>query len=388
MKAHGTILVATMAVLLGATALATSAQPSINLWRGNETGADWNDAYKWKLKHAPKGIEAVHFRQQNSTIVINSTIELGNGMHLYGQELLLEGNGNINLRSPVPHQRTITIPASSSGYANLTLTDNLSVNAQIALAAKAFGTSASKGSVTLKDRTTVSGEVIIGNDGNGSGQIVLRDQSTYRITRLELDTLASKGGSAEIHILGGTARLAVGNNPFEIFLADASRKIIIGDNGTLHIESDLPVELKKRQIEKMIKQKQLLSATGCKLGTPVIRAGTILIKAERIGAPPRPATLLAVATPEPKPKEKAPAAQPPQIAKATTTETPSAPPLSGYIVFFIAFLLLLLRPVKPESSTARQGASSPADGNETREKGKGKDPDATSKVLGFPKREA
>ena len=131
---HRTALV--LATLSIAT-LSASAQ-SLNMWRGNEIRANWNDAYKWNLKHIPSPDESVHFRQQNSVISLNSSIELDNGMHLYGQELLFDGNGNINLRSPIPHRRTVNIPASTTGYANLTLTDSLSLNARIALAAKAF----------------------------------------------------------------------------------------------------------------------------------------------------------------------------------------------------------------------------------------------------------
>lgn len=361
MKTYGNIAILIIAAL-GATAPMASAQ-SINLWRGNEAGADWNDVYKWKLKHTPRGTEAVHFRQQSSAISVNSTIELGNGMHLYGQELLLEGNGNINLRSPVPHQRTITIPASSSGYANLTLTDNLSINGQISLAAKAFGTSASKGSVTLKNRSTITGELTIGNDGGGSGQIILRDQSTYRITHLEIDTLASKGGSAEIHILGGTARLAIGDNPFDVFLADASRKIVIGDNGTLHIESDMPVEFKKQQLEKMIEQKRIVSDHGCEFAPIVIRDKMILVKAERTYAPAQPAALLAATSKKPT-QPVPPTTPPPVIAKtqpqkpapeeqavASTKKTP-ATPASGYIIFLSPALLLLLRKAQPKAAAA------------------------------------
>lgn len=366
MKNYKTILVLTVAVLFAGVS-GTTAQ-SINLWRGNETGADWNDVYKWKLKHLPSGTEAVHFRQQSSVISINSTIELGNGMHLYGQELLLEGNGNINLRSPIPHQSTITIPASNTGNSSLTLTDNLTVNAQISLAAKAFGTSASKGFVTLKKRSTIIGNVSIGNAGKGTGQIVLRDQSTYRITDLKLDTEASQGGSAEIHILGGTARFAVESDPFEIFLADPSRKIIIGDNGTLHIESDLPIAIKKQQLEKLIAQKQIVSTSGCELGTPVIRDHMISLKAEHIGAPPQAAATLAATAaapmdPAPEPKNVPP---PPQLADAPAPVSPEklpTAPLSGFIVFLSALLLLAVRPVKTDIAADASQSSATGERN-------------------------
>ncbi len=366
MKTHQTI------TLWVAVALASMVFPafsqSINQWRGNETGADWNDTYKWKLKHVPTGIEAIHFRQQNSVISINSTIELGNGMHLYGQELLLEGNGNINLRSPIPHQRTITIPASSSGYANLTLADNLSVNAQVSLAAKAYGTSASKGSVTLKDRTTVTGKVVIGNDGNGSGKILLRDQSNYCITHLQLNTLASKGGSAEIHILGGTARFAIGDDPFATFLADSSRKIVMGNYGTLHIESDMPISIKRKMLQEMIKQKRIVSTQGCELGTPVFHDNMVVIKTESVNTPTQPAAIVA-STAETL-AAKMPTPPPPRIAKNQPQHRPPPPrspantsatepqakaqttPLSGFIVFFSGLVLLAMRPAKPKSLAA------------------------------------
>lgn len=369
MKMKNIVIILAVATL-GSAVLSVSAQ-SINLWRGNETGADWNDAYKWKLKHAPSGSEAVHFRQQNSVISVNRTIELGNGMHLYGQELLLEGNGNINLRSPIPHQRSIAIPASSSGYANLTLADNVSVNGQLALAAKAFGTSASKGSVTLKDRATITGEVNIGNDGCGSGQIILRDQSTYRITHLKLDTQAAKGGSSEIHILGGTARLEVGDDPFEAFLADPSRKIIIGDNGTLHIDSDMSVGLKTEYLKKLLEQGQIISASGCKLGTPVIRNNMAMIKAERAGssivvASLKPSKTKRTPTPPTSspPTSVSPVSSPaPEVAEAATA------PLMGYIVFFSPVLLFLLRPGRPETMEGRQGTARDASNSNPQEKG-------------------
>jgi len=163
-------------ITLGALLLcgiSTHAQ-SINNWRGDATGSDWNDRYKWKLKHVPTGMEAAHFREKNSVITVNSTVQLNNGMHLYGEELTLEGNGNINLWNQVPFQRTVNIPASSSGFANLTLSDNLSLNGRVALSAKGFGPSASKGSITLKDRSNVTGALCVGNDGTGTGQVYVK----------------------------------------------------------------------------------------------------------------------------------------------------------------------------------------------------------------------
>ncbi len=330
-----------IAVLCG-TASSAMAQPSINLWRGNESKANWSDAYKWKLKHVPASGEAVHFRQANSVIVVNSTVGLDNSMQLYGQELSLEGNGNINLWSPVPSRNTVYVPASATGYANLTLNDNLSINGQVALAAKAYGTSASKGSVTLKDRSTIAGKLLIGNDGKGSGQVFIRDQSVFRISGLELYTQADQGGSAEIHILGGTARFESGTDPFEAFLADSSRKIVLGDYGTLRIDSDLSIRQKKEALIEMIKQNRLVAAPGCKLTPPVFQDSLILLKAEATKTPQQIETLLAII--EHTEAERNPAAE--TTSEEAVAETTSESPV-GYIVFLSA-ILFFLRPLKPE----------------------------------------
>jgi|GEM_PF-3801702 len=253
---------------------------SINNWRGDASGGQWNDPYKWKLSHTPTEGEAAHFRGENSVISVNNTVELNNGMHLYGQELLLQGNGNINLRSPVPHQRTVNIPASATGFANMTLTDNLSLNGRVALSAKGFGTSASKGSLTLKDRSNVTGDLCIGNAGTGTGQVYVKGNSTFRITKLELSTEANKGGSAEIYIQGGTVRIETKEDPFNVFLADPSRKLIIADGGTLRIEYVMPVSRKKQVLIDLIKNDRIVAASGSRLTLPTIHDKMMIVQAE------------------------------------------------------------------------------------------------------------
>ncbi|MBN2162794.1 MAG: hypothetical protein JXR25_15180 [Pontiellaceae bacterium] len=267
-----------MALMVAATA-ELQAQ-TVNTWRGDAVESDWNENFKWKLNHPPATGEAAHFRGENSIISINSTVELNNGMHLYGQALLLKGNGNINLRSLVEHERTVNIPASADGYATLTLCDNLSLNGRIALSAKGFGTSACKGTLTLKNRTTVTGGLEIGEAGVGTGQVFVQDNAIYRITNLNLNTLAEKGGMAEIHILGGTVRIDVDGDPFAAFMEDSSRKIIIGDTGTLRIESDLPIEEKKQMIKDMISSNRLIPASGCQLTTPILQDEMMIARAE------------------------------------------------------------------------------------------------------------
>ena len=366
------------ALVVGATsAYATS----VNNWRGDETGADWNDQYKWKLKHLPTGDEAVHFRESSSLINVNSTVQLNNGMHLYGEELSLQGNGNINLWSSVPHQRTVNIPASATGFANMTLSDNLSLNGRIALSAKGFGTSASKGSVTLKDRSNVKGALSIGNAGNGTGQVFVKGNSTYRITGLELATKAESGGSAEIHVLGGTVRIESKDNPFDVFMEDASRKIILGDSGTLRIEYSLPVYRKKDAVKALILEGRLVAAPGCRLTPPVIQDKMVIIRAEderndsgvkttealiaAIDRIPNSSSASAVAGSSSKPQKlesllntmrtsqpaaastvAKPEAAVPQAQTAATVEgkKDSNTKLAGYIVFFGIALLTLRRP--------------------------------------------
>ncbi|QBG46387.1 hypothetical protein EGM51_02870 [Verrucomicrobia bacterium S94] len=265
------------AVVLGGTPVVAQ---QINQWRGGENVENWTDKYKWKLNHVPSEDEAAHFREPISVINIDSTVQLNHGMHLYGQELILQGNGNINLWSQVPHQRTINIPASGDGFAGLTLHDNVSINGRLALSAKGFGTSASKGSVTLKGRSNISGELCIGKAGTGTGQVFLQDNSSYRITGLEIGTEAKSGGSAEIHILSGTVRIETKQDPFKTFNADPSRRIILGAAGTLRFEYTMPVAHKKEAIKAMIKNNRLVAAPGCRLTTPIIQEKLVIVRAE------------------------------------------------------------------------------------------------------------
>ena len=272
----------TLAALLMSTAIQTAEAQTVNLWRGDANGAEWTAQYKWKLNHPPTDNEAAHFRNDNSMVFVNSTVQLNNGIHLYGQELLLKGNGNINLWSMVPHERAVNIPASGTGYANLTLSDNLSLNGRLSLSANGFGTSASKGTVTLKNRSTVTGDLAIGNDGHGTGQIYVKDNSMFRITGLELETKSERGGMAEIYILGGTVRIETEKNPFDAFLADPSRKIILGDSGTLRIESDLSIAEKKDLIKQMIESNRLVAEPGCQITLPIFQDEMLIARAERL----------------------------------------------------------------------------------------------------------
>ncbi|MDF7808969.1 hypothetical protein P4E94_16095 [Pontiellaceae bacterium B12219] len=396
MKIQNQIVYGVLFCMLGGTA-----QAQVNQWRGGETAEDWNDQYKWKEKHVPTGEEATHFREKISVIKVNSTVQLNNGMHLYGEELSLLGNGNINLWSQLPHERTINIPASATGFANLTLNDNLSVNGRIALSAKGFGTSASKGSITLKDRSNVTGALCVGNTGTGTGQVFVKDNSTYRITGLELSTKAESGGSAQIHILGGTVRIETKENPFAVFLEDASRKLIIGDAGTLRFEYNMPIINKKTALKALIEKDRIVAAPGCRLTAPVIQDKLVMIRAEdernespikskadllaaidRIaaastvassGAQPRKLESLlqnmrsdsgpsSAPAPAPAPTPAAASATPlnPAIASlmqqkgvstapaVAPTSTSSGARMAGYIAFFGATLLVLRRAPSPQ----------------------------------------
>lgn len=341
MKRQITILILALTFLN--TFVASTIAQSHNLWRGSEISESWDNSFKWQQNHIPTLKEAVHFRQDNSVISINSTVELGNGMQLYGKELLLEGNGNLNMRSNIPHRRSISIPASNKGYANLTIADTLSINAQISLAAKSFGTSASKGSITLKDRSTVTGDILIGNNGFGSGKITVKDNASYKATNLELNTKTSEGGSAEFYILGGSMNISMQGDPIRLFLEDSSRKIILGDNASLSMNYDVPSTQKKRDLEELLKNKQLIPVNGCQFSELLIHKGLLLIKAERTSRPSTINSLLTVAIREPK-----------ILPKETTTlseeEKNSAKksPIQGYIVFIGAIALILFKPAKEE----------------------------------------
>ncbi len=253
---------------------------TVNQWRGGETASAWNDPYKWKQNHTPNDEEAPYFREPISVINVNSTIQLNHGMHLYGEELSLQGNGNINLWSQVPHERTVNIPADGNGFANLTLRDNIALNGRVALSSKGFGTAASKGSLTLKDRSSVTGDLCIGKAGTGTGRVYVQDNSSYRITGLEIGTEAAAGGAAELHILSGTVQIETKDNPFEIFNEDASRRIILGANGTLRFEYPMSVAQKKKAVQDMIRNDRLTAAPGCRLTTPLIQEKRVIFRAE------------------------------------------------------------------------------------------------------------
>lgn len=348
-------------LFLGLVVQSIQAQ-TVNNWTGDATGGNWNDRYKWKLNHPPAENESAYFREPNSVITVNSTVQLNYGMHLYGKELLLKGNGNINLWSLVPHQRTVNIPASATGFANLTLTDNLSLNGRIALSATGFGTSASKGTITLKGHSTVTGDLAVGNTGQGSGQVIVKDNATYRITDLELATKASVGGLAEIQILGGTVKIETEENPFDMFLEDASRKIIIGDAGTLRVESDLPIATKKELLKEMISNNRLVAAPSCFLTTPILQGEMLLVHAENQETSTNPLSIDDLLTaideiPEGESTTQESTTSPlgdivkgmnsamkGSEAATSSTEEEQETPMSGYIVFFGAILLVLRRP--------------------------------------------
>ena len=272
-------------LLLACVSPRLSTAQKVNTWQDNDVSADWNEPYQWTLNHAPAEGEAVLFRATNSVVSVYTTIQLDSGMHLYGQELRFKGNGRIDLVSQVPHKQTVNIPASADGLANLTLCDNLSLNGRISLSAKEFGTSDSKGTITLKDRSSVTGILAIGVEGVGSGQVFVEDNATFRITGLELNTRADAGGTAEIHIRGGTVRIEDGQDLMTALLEDPSRKIIIGAAGTLRIESSLPIAEKKAVIKALIANRRVVPAQGCRLTLPVLQDDMIIARAEDDGTP-------------------------------------------------------------------------------------------------------
>jgi hypothetical protein len=333
--------IVTTALVLLSCGISTA--QSVNLWRGSEVKANWSDDYKWRLRHIPSNNEAVHFRQPNSVVVIDQTIDLNNNMMLYGQQLSFLGNGNINFWSPVETLSTIYIPASASGYANLTLHDTVSIKGGVALAAKAFGTAASKGTITLRDRSTIKGKLLIGNDGNGTGQVFVYDQAVYTVSDLDLQTEANKGGSAELHILGGTVHFENGTSPLEIFLGDPSRKIIMGEGGALNIQSSASIEKKKELLIQMLKNRSLRVMPNCKFRLPVFQGSMLLLKAERTDAPEQVSTLIE------KIKNIQAVTDVPNSEMDGTNSAKekgglNAGSLAGYIAFS-GILLLLLRPV-------------------------------------------
>ena len=343
MKGKKFIGIVTVGVCISGVAMAQS----VNVWRGNEIKANWSDPYKWKLRHVPKEDEAVHFRLPNSVVEISRTVDLNNSMMLYGQELFLEGNGNINFWSPVENQNTIYIPASASGYANLTVRGNLSIKGGVALAAKAFGTSAGKGTITLRDRATIKGKLTIGNDGKGTGQVFVYDRSVYTISDLDIQTVADQGGAAEIHIEGGTVHFTLGTNPLEIFLADPGRKIIMGEEGFLRIQSSASLEEKKGLLIKMLKDKSLRTMPNARFDIPIFQGNTIALKAESSDTPQNLDTLIAkieAASFATEPKQGTQKESENISEKSASTSSKNG--LLGYIVFLGA-VLFLLRPVKP-----------------------------------------
>lgn len=355
-----------VALLLGVAGQSVHAQ-TVNMWRGSSGSADWNDSYKWKLNHPPADGEAAHFRADNTIISVNNAVQMNNGIYLYGQELQLKGNGSINLGSVIPLERTVNIPASTTGYANLTLRDTFSLNGRISLSAKGFGTSECKGTITLKDRSTVTGDLAIGNKGVGTGQVYVMDNATFRITSLKLDTKADMGGMAEIHIMGGTVRIDTDDDFFGMFMADPSRRIILGESGTLRIDSSLSLAKKKDVIKQLIANNRLVPAPGFHLSTPILQKDMMIARAEESGpnyGTGNVDTLLANIDkiPESTPvADTVASSDVGELVKALQTEvdkTPitiahagksaetekNMPHMAGYIVFVGALLLTLRRP--------------------------------------------
>lgn len=342
---------------------------SFNQWRGGEEQADWNDPYMWKNLHVPGGDESVYFRSESSRVRLDSVVELNNGILLYGRDLVLEGEGGLNLLNTIEYKRTVNIPAAASGASALTLGGSLTLNARLALAAKAFGLSESRGSITLRDHANVTGPLQIGNNGNGNGDVFIYDEAVFRITGLELNTLAGKGGSAGIHVLGGTAHLATQEDPFLILLDDPSRRIVLGENGLLRIDSDRPPSSKNELLSDLISKRRIVPADGCRFSEPVIDDDRIELTAVSLSQPPA----VSGGEPEAQTADTAVAAVSrvsleslllKQVAGGVTnpSETGAAPsdalaaadtepeadqsapaPLAGYIVF-VSALLFCLRP--------------------------------------------
>jgi len=298
----------------------------VNQWKNKNIEGRWESQSNWENGTVPISSECVNFRIPHALVLLDETVKLDQSIQIYSSTLSISGDGSIVFINPVDHRRSINIPASSEGRSTLTLSGNISIEGRILLAGKGFGYDAgiSKGSLILKGASSVKGPLSIGKDGAGIGTVTLMDESSFYITKLDIQTSEYQNGKATINVLSGTLTIALNSskNPYDVFLQDKNRRIILGKSGTLVIYTTHSKSLKKRYITNLIRQKRIASMNGY-LGTPIISDSKIVLRTQHYVAPKKK-------TPPPKKKKK----------------KNSSSHLIGYIVFLSAILLVLFRPAK------------------------------------------
>jgi len=270
------IIIATVCALTALTN--TVCAQAINQWKNDQKVGQWEDGSMWKLNHSPRRSERIQIRTSEATITINETVALNQGIQLYGEQLYLNGTGKIDLINPFIHNKTIDIPASCDGSSTLTITDQVSVNARILLSGKTYGTSPCKGTLILKDQSYVTGALCIGNDGAGVGMVVLGDQSTFHITDINLQTDSDKGGRANLHVMSGTLWITLSEKSARTFLNDPSQQIVVGNKGTLILQSSQTTDQKSAMIRNLIRKHRIVTYRGSTLDIPVILDDKISVR--------------------------------------------------------------------------------------------------------------
>jgi len=251
---------------------------AINQWKNDQKVGQWEDGSMWKLNHPPKRSERIQIRTSEATITINEYVAVNQGIQLYGEHLYLKGTGKIDLINPVIHNKTIDIPASCDGSSTLTITDQVSINARILLSGKTYGTSPCKGTLILKDQSRITGALCIGHDGAGVGMVILGDQSTFHITDINLQTDRDKGGKANLHVMSGTLWITLSDKSARTFLNDPSQQIVVGNKGTLILQSSQTTDQKSAMIRNLIRRHRIVTYSGSTLDIPVILDDKISVR--------------------------------------------------------------------------------------------------------------
>ena len=300
----------------------------VNQWKSKKIQGRWENRLNWENETVPRPSDRVNFRIPHALVSLNETVKLDQSIQVYSSTLSLTGNGSIIFTNPIDHRQSINIPASSEGDSTLTLSRNISVKGRILLAGKGLGydEEINRGTLVLKGTSSVEGPLAIGKDGTGIGTVILMDNSSFYVTKLDIQTSKYQNGKATIKVLGGTFSIKTkpDQNPYEIFLQDKDRKIILGKSGTLIIYSTHSKALKERYISKLIKTKRIISVNG-RLARPIIDNTRLLLRTQYYVPPSQ---------------------KKPSLTKKKKKQSVPSDGLIGYIVFVGAILLLLFRPVK------------------------------------------
>ena len=108
--------------------------------------------------------------------------------------------------------------------------------------------------------------------------VILGDQSTFHVTDINLQTDRAKGGKANLHVMSGTLWITLSEKSARTFLDDPSQKIIVGNKGTLILQSTQTTDQKSTLIRTLIRKHRITTYTGSTLDIPVILDDKISVR--------------------------------------------------------------------------------------------------------------